>query len=93
MDGIDTLEEYRESRQALTRQKEEITDKLEAIDNPSSTITEQDKLQMVQNIRDVIQVLRSEDADTITKANAIRRICEKITFDKAEDQLRFYFIM
>ena len=93
MDGIDTLEEYRESRQALTRQKEEITAKLEADDHPSSAITEQDKLRMVQNIRDVVRILQSEDADMVTKANAIRRICEKITFDKAEDQLRFYFIM
>lgn len=48
---------------------------------------------MVQNIRDVVRILQSEDADMVTKANAIRRICEKITFDKAEDQLRFYFIM
>ncbi len=93
MDGIDTLEEYRESRQAINRQKEELTARLEAADNPSSAITEQDKIQMAGNIQDVLHILRSEDADMVAKANAIRRICEKITFDKKEDQLQFYFIM
>lgn len=93
MDGIDTLEEYRESRQAINRQKEEIAARLESIEDPSSAITEQDKIRMAGNIQDVLHILRSEDADMIAKANAIRRICEKITFDKSEDQLQFYFIM
>ena len=93
LDGIDTLEEYRESRQAITRQKEEITDKLMAVDDPSSVITEQDKLRMIQNIQDVLRILNSEDADMIQKADAIRSICEKISYDKEMDRLQFYFIL
>lgn len=93
MDGIDTLEEYRESRQAITRQKEEIAAKLEAIRTPSSAITEQDKLQMTQNIRDVVEILQSKDTDLIKKADAIRGICEKITYNKANNQIQFYFII
>ena len=93
LDGIDTLDEYRESRQAITRQKEELTIKLEAIHSPSSTITEQDRLQMADNIQDVLLILRSKDADMIKKADAIRSICEKITYDKSKNQLWFHFIL
>lgn len=93
MDGIDSLEEYKESRQLISRQREEITAKLVAIDNPSSVITEQDKLQMASNIQNVLEILQSEEADMIKKADAIRSICEKITFNKESTNIDFYFIL
>lgn len=93
MDGIDTLEEYKESRQIITRQKEELTNKLKAIENPVDCITRQDELQMAQNIHDVLKILKSDQVDLLTKSDAIRSICEKITYNKAEDKLSFYFIL
>lgn len=93
MDGIDSLEEYKESRQLIARQREELKSKLQAIDKPSSTITEQDKLQMARNIQNVLGILQSEEADMIKKADAIRSICEKITFNKDPEKIEFYFIL
>lgn len=93
MDGIDSLEEYRESRQLISRQREELTVKLQAIVNPSTTITEQDKLQMAHNIQNVLEILKSEEADMIRKADAIRSICEKITYNKEPAKIEFYFIL
>lgn len=93
MDGIDSLEEYRESRQLISRQREELAAKLQSIDNPSTDITEQDKLQMARNIQNVLEIFQSEEPDMIRKADAIRSICEKITYNKEPAKIEFYFVL
>lgn len=93
MDGIDTLEEYRESRQLLAKQREELSRQIISIEQPAAEITEEDKEKLAQNIRDVLEVLRSDSYDIPKKASAIRNICEKIVYDKASEKLSFYFIV
>lgn len=91
MDGIDSLEEYKESRDLITKQRDELEVKLAAIENPSSTITDEDRHQLVQKIHDVWDLLQDDQVDMLKKSDAIKEICEKITYDKEENKLRIYF--
>ena len=91
MDGIDSLEEYKESRDLITKQRDELEVKLAAIENPSSTITDEDRHQLVQKIHDVWDLLQDDQVDMLEKSDAIKEICEKITYDKEENKLRIYF--
>ena len=91
MDGIDTLEEYKESRALISKQREDLTARLAAIDNPSTAVTDADRRQLVQRIHDVWELLQDDNVDMLKKSDAIKRICEKITYDKEQDKLAFYF--
>ncbi len=93
MDGIDTLDEYRESRQALTRQREDLARQIQLLEQPAAGITEEDKEQLATNIQDVLDILKSDQYDMLKKTDAIRSICEKITYDKTSEELSFYFII
>lgn len=91
MDGIDTLEEYKESRALISKQREDLTAKLAAIENPSTAVTDADRRQLVQRIHDVWELLQDDNVDMLKKSDAIKGICEKITYDKEQDKLAFYF--
>jgi DNA invertase Pin-like site-specific DNA recombinase len=93
MDGVDSLEEYKENRQLISRQKEELEIQLQSLKNLSTAITDSDKLRLSGNIRDVLDILKSDDVDIVRKSDALRSICEKITYDKAAEKLEFYFIL
>lgn len=93
MDGIDTLEEYKESRQLLSKQREELTNQIRSLEQPAAGITDEDKDRLATSIRDVLDILTSDKYDITKKTDAIRGICEKITYDKASEKLSFYFII
>lgn len=93
MDGIDTLEEYKESRQILAKQREELSQQLLVLEQPAAGITDEDKDRLATNIRDVLDVLKSDKYDIPQKTDAIRSICEKIVYDKGSEKLSFYFIV
>lgn len=93
MDGIDTLEEYKEGRQLLAKQREEVSRQILALEQPAMAITKEDKERLANNIQDVLEILKSDRYDILKKADAIRSICEKIVYDKESDRLSFYFII
>lgn len=88
--GVDTLEEYQKNRQRITRQKEEIRAKLALEPLDSAPLQ---PLQTTKTIQDILLLFRSEEMDLITKADAIRSICEKIVYDKAKNQLYFHLTL
>lgn len=91
MDGIDTLEEYKESRDLISRQRVDLESKLSALVNPSEAITDEDRYKMVQRVHDVWELLQDGQVDMLKKSDALKGICEKITYDKENEKLAFYF--
>ncbi len=92
-DGIDTLEEYKENKQILAREREDIEKQLfelSAQNAPDQFIKEEYDNRMVSNISDVISIITDESADNITKGNAIRSIADKIVFDRKNCQVDIY---
>ena len=89
MDGIDTLEDYRDARRTLDARREELKKRLEELTCPEES--EDVRLRLVQNTRDVLKVLKNPDIDVLKKQDAIRNICQKILWNKETSTLTFYF--
>lgn len=89
MDGIDTLDDYREARRTLDARREELKKRLEELTCPETS--EDVRLRLIQNTQDVLKVLRNPDMDVLKKQDAIRNICQKILWDKEASTLTFYF--
>lgn len=89
MDGIDTLDDYREARRTLDARREELKKRLEELTCPEES--EDVRLRLIQNTQDVLKVLRNPDMDVLKKQDAIRNICQKILWDKETSTLTFYF--
>ena len=85
MDGIDSLEEYKENKTLLEKQKAKLKKQLSP---PKPVPTKNSDSAILDNIRNVIKILES-NSDTTKKAEAIRSICSQITFDKTNDLMIF----
>lgn len=92
--GIDTLDEYRENKEIITKEKMEIERKIKEIDlafNPSTKNIDDEKI--IQNIGDVISVLKSEDIGFEEKGKAIRSVVQKIVYNKEDFSFDFHFYL
>jgi DNA invertase Pin-like site-specific DNA recombinase len=87
IDGIDTLDEYKENKTKLDNERNMILEELEV----SSQTDEQniDSI-MLNNVRSVYDIL-SSNADISEKSEAIKSIVEKIVFNKEEMNIDVYY--
>ncbi|MBS6723706.1 MAG: recombinase family protein [Clostridiales bacterium] len=86
--GIDTLEEYKENKSILQRERADLEkilkEKTAAADIDYSAV-------ILANIRTAVDVLKDVSADNDKKAAAIRAVVEKIIYDKKTDSLSVYY--
>ncbi len=91
MDGIDTLEEYRQNKASIEHRMKELNDKIESITTISLSENEI-KEKFMENVKTVLDVIVS-DAEYPKKAAALQSIVKSITFYKDTKTLVFrYFI-
>ena len=88
IDGIDSLDEYKENKTLLEKQKKEI-ERLLTPPKKKKVSAQKDKEQISSNIRNVLAVLESPDADNIKKGEAIRSVCRKIIYNREKDAMFF----
>lgn len=88
--GIDTLEEYRENKEAIQKERETINKQLEALLPPKDNIINIES-KMRKRILSVYDILKSDDFDNVKKNEALRSIAEKIVYKKEENTLEFFF--
>ena len=87
--GIDTLEEYRESKDRLQRERERIIELLQdQKENPRDP--ESDKKSMLSSIRTVRDILKDDEIDYETKGVFLRSVLEDIVWNKEENSLTFH---
>lgn len=89
LNGIDSMEEYKDTREQIQKERERVKDELDALRGDSSTKAENDKL-MLQNVQEVVSVLKDPDADYTQKGLAIRSIVDKIVFDRKNTSFDFH---
>lgn len=92
-DGIDTLDEYKENKAILIKEKEAIQQKLNAIPVAKKKSTRNYTALMKSKIQSVIDVVSNDTVDMITKNEAMKSIVEKIVYDKQNDSLNFFFYL
>ncbi len=84
--GIDTLEEYKENKEILQKEREQLEQKIK--DLPSNDPKERN---LPKEIHGVYDVLVSDSASKEEKAAAIRSIVNKIVFNKETQTIDIYY--
>ncbi len=90
-DGIDTIEEYKENKQLLKDERESLSAKLQSLKDTLSD--KDDTATMLNNISNVLDIIKDASKDTLTRANAIRSIVDHFVYDKEKDKLEVYFFL
>ena len=90
-DGIDTIEEYKENKELLARERASLEAELTALETPAPDDEEGIKKQMLTRIHNVYHMLQS-DSDVATKNELLKSVIEKIVYDKKEDSLKLYYL-
>lgn len=85
IDGIDSLDEYKKNKKTIEKQRTKLEKQL-ALPKPEST--QDTDAAILTNIENVIRILEG-DYDNTKKGEAIRSICNKITYNRKEDSVIF----
>ncbi len=90
--GIDTLEEYRESRTRIqaerTRLEKQLASSQESLSSP-----EEEEALLRRKIQNVYELLSNPDVETSLKSAAIRSVCEKIIYHKKTEEFQIFLYL
>ena len=85
MDGIDSLEEYKQNKLLIQKERETLTEslkQLEAAGPEENADSGSQERQMLDHIRSVTDILRSDRFSALQKNVALRSIVDRIVFHK-----------
>lgn len=88
--GIDTLEEYKENKELLFREKDDILKKIEKISDQSVDEATAAR-QMKERIQSVYDILISDEFSDQDKSEALRSIVDKIIWHKEEKLAEVFY--
>lgn len=93
IDGIDTLDEYKDNKQKILSERDQLTEKRKELTetSPAAMSREDSTEKLLDNIRVSLEILKNENTTQIEKGNAIRNIVEKIVYDKTNNSYGFYY--
>lgn len=86
IDGIDTLEEYKENKRKLLAERQELEEMLQKL-KASDTAESQNNDRMLNNISTVLDILQSEKFTLQEKNVALKSIVERITYHKERNHI------
>lgn len=87
-DGIDTLEEYKDNKAILQKEREKV---MEIISKQKPVQHDEDNEIMLSQIKNAYEIIKNEELDKLTRANAIRSVVSKAVYDNEKDTLDIYF--
>lgn len=87
-DGIDTLEEYKDNKAILQKEREKV---MEIISKQTPVQHDEDNEIMLRQIKNAYEIIKNEELDKLTRANAIRSVVSKAVYDNEKDTLDIYF--
>lgn len=90
MNGIDTIEEYKENKQAVQEEKQHLEKQLSEIKEEKSNSKDDDE-DMLLRVKNVYDILSSDSVDATTKNDVLRSVVEKIIYEKDRDLLKVYY--
>ena len=90
MNGIDTMEEYKENKQAVQEEKQHLEKQLSEIKEEKSNSKDDDE-DMLLRVKNVYDILSSNSVDVMTKNEVLRSVVEKIIYEKDKDLLKVYY--
>lgn len=92
-DGIDTIEEYRQNKEILNKERELLTELLETLQADDDDSTDGNKDVFLKNITSAYDIITNTAASDEMKHNALASVVENIVWDKPNDTLIFNFYL
>lgn len=86
-DGIDTLDEYKENKKILIKQKQDLINQI----NNISEDPEVKKEQLLKSIHSALDVISAPNSTDTQKHEALASVVDKIVVDKKKDTMLMYF--
>ncbi len=95
MDGIDSLEEYKENKTKIQKEIESLQNDIVELSSAKIEDISNEELvrKMTDSINASLSVIKDENSDYVEKGNALRRIVEKIVYDKENNSFSFMFYL
>lgn len=91
-EGIDTLEEYKENKAFLQKERKDIESRISSISSSSSE--DQDTTAAaLQKVNNAYSMLSSDSYTDAQKNTALKQIVDKIVFDRDADELKIYYTL
>ena len=89
-DGIDTLEEYKENKTLLLKEKAELQKLIDDLENKNP-----DELynEMLKKIRSVYEIISKDSNDDRTRAHALRSVVDHIIYNKSNEEIQLFFYL
>lgn len=85
--GIDTLEEYKENKELLRRERLDLENRIRDMEVPEIKC----ETPLTEKIHDIYDILISNDFSMADKQRAIRSIVKKIVYNKKEGTIDIYY--
>lgn len=90
-DGIDTIEEYKEQKEILKKERKELCQQLAALTEISVSTASSAKHKQSQ-VSSVCELLMDDTVSLVQKNEALKGIVEKIVFHKQENCISLFFL-
>lgn len=90
MNGIDTMEEYKENKRIVQGEKDCLEKQLSELKEEKISTKNEDN-DMLMRVKNVYDILSSDSVDATTKNEVLRSVVEKIVYDREEDELKVYY--
>lgn len=87
-DGIDTLDEYKENKNIIMREKIKLQDKLKNVEKPDSN---SHKKEIIENGKKVYEILQDDNISIREKNEIAHILINKVEFDSENNTLELYY--
>lgn len=88
MDGIDTIEEYKENKAIIETERSRLLSELNRVPDKKES-----RELMLKNIKHVYNIISDETQDMKTRAEALRSVVDHMVYDKENDSLSIFFYL
>lgn len=89
--GIDTLEEYKQNKALIQKEREALEAQLEACTPAASNLQEDLSKAMAKRIHGIADILEADAFDTSQKSNALKSVVSHIVYHKEDDIADIYY--
>lgn len=88
INGIDTLEEYKQNKDMLVKEKERLTNKLSMLEKPNE---ESHKKKIIENGKNVYEILINENISLEEKNDIVNQLINKVEYDGKINNLTIFY--
>lgn len=89
--GIDTLEEFKQNKLRLQKEREQILEEMKAYEQIPEQEPKVSKDELLKRIRTVYDLIQSPDVSSEIKGNALRQVLQKIEYDGKTKTMQFHY--